>query len=265
MTVYLDLTREFNAGGLRAILTSGQAVVLYRLAVMSKDGAWILREEDEALSHVLRVLGRRGARYRFGAPLDARWLAGGWSAHFEFAEDGLRVRTDFFTRPPRVSSENLARLWRDQEGRDPAFVDVKTLAEMKKTDREKDYAVLGELARLMSDPRDQLLYSRSALDLIELVRQHPSLQAELAFHRPLLTRVADGRERLEVELDAERRSLMRANERRLEAFQAAAVRWKSAWPALSQDIDGLDLDRAHARVVERAKELLPFRVEDAAP
>lgn len=37
MSVYLTLTSEFNEGGLRAIVSSGQAVVLHRLAVMSKD------------------------------------------------------------------------------------------------------------------------------------------------------------------------------------------------------------------------------------
>ncbi len=35
MTIYLDLTREFNAGRLRTILCSGQAVVLLRLAIAS--------------------------------------------------------------------------------------------------------------------------------------------------------------------------------------------------------------------------------------
>ena len=32
MNVYFQLTQEFNDGGLRAILSSGQAVVLHRLA-----------------------------------------------------------------------------------------------------------------------------------------------------------------------------------------------------------------------------------------
>ena len=35
-----------------------------------------------------------GAAYRFGAPLDTRWLSAGWSAHLEFRYEGLRVRTD---------------------------------------------------------------------------------------------------------------------------------------------------------------------------
>jgi len=48
MIVYLDLTEKFNRGRTRAILAGGQAVVLHRLAIMSKDGDWILREEPEA-------------------------------------------------------------------------------------------------------------------------------------------------------------------------------------------------------------------------
>ena len=84
MNVYLGLTHKFNRRRARAILAGGQAVVLHRLAMMSKDGDWILREDAQTMDHVLSVLGQYGARYRFGAPLDVRWMAGGWSAHLEF-------------------------------------------------------------------------------------------------------------------------------------------------------------------------------------
>ena len=94
MTIYLRLTREFNEGRLRAVICSGQAAVLHRLAIASKDGDWILREDSEALGHVLGVLARHRAHYRFGAPLDLRWMRGGWSSHFEFRLDELRVRAD---------------------------------------------------------------------------------------------------------------------------------------------------------------------------
>jgi len=78
VSISLDRTRQFNRGRTRAILAGGQAVVLHRLAIMSKDGDWILREEPETMEHILSVLEGYGARYRFGAPLDVGWLADGW-------------------------------------------------------------------------------------------------------------------------------------------------------------------------------------------
>jgi hypothetical protein len=258
MSVYLELTHEFNRGERRAILSSGQAVVLHRLAIMSKDGDWILAERDEALAHVLSVLDAHGARYRFGAPLDRRWLAGGWSAHLEFAERGLRVRTDFVTRPPRLSALDLRQLWDSPEGGAAPYVDLRRLAELKKTARERDWAVIGELARRMRDPREQLLYSRSARDLVTLAERYPREAGELAAQRPLLELVGRGRDALETALDAERRQLMREDESRLHAYLQAAGRWRAEWPAVERETQSLPLPAAHALVVERALALLPF-------
>ncbi len=117
--VYFELTTAFNEHGRIVILCSGQAVVYYRLAVMSKDGDWIVREAERACRRVREVLARRGARYRPGAPLDPRWLAGGWSSHFEFADPQGRA-AEFAAissaglhaslRPPwRSSSRKLRR------------------------------------------------------------------------------------------------------------------------------------------------------------
>lgn len=108
---YLELTEELNQGRLRALLSSGQAVVVHRLAIMSKDGDWLLREDAEAATHAPQVLSRRGTWYRFGAPLDLRWLANGWSAHLELRRGPLRLRTDFVTRPPRITADWLQRIW----------------------------------------------------------------------------------------------------------------------------------------------------------
>lgn len=46
---YTELTREFNQGNVRAILCSGQAVVLHGLAIMSKDGDWILKADEQRI------------------------------------------------------------------------------------------------------------------------------------------------------------------------------------------------------------------------
>jgi len=265
MNIYLELTRKFNSGRVRAILAGGQAVVLHRLAIMSKDGDWILREEPGSVEHVLSVLAGYGARYRFGAPLDVRWLAGGWSTHLEFEWQGMRVRTDFITRPPRLDQQSLQHIWRSAEGREVPFARAVDLADMKKTNREKDYVVIGELARRMTDPDDQILYSRSARDLIALAEQHPDRIRQLAERRPALLAIKQGREALEAALDAERRQLIRANEERLAKYMEAAKPWAAVWPVLSRQMEGLALSEAHQLMVQQAQTLLPFVVPGGWP
>jgi len=260
VNIYLELTQAFNAGRLRTIISSGQAVVLHRLAIMSKDGDWVLREDDEAIDHVLRVLESYGAHYRFGAPLDVRWLCNGWSSHFEFRAGDLRVRTDFVSRPPRLSRTQLATLWERNVGVVTPVVDPASLVLLKQTNREKDYAVIGELARQLASPRDQLLYSRSAQDLLALAAQHPQLTAELQLQRPLLAEISRGREHVEIALDAERRAQIHANERRLATYQEAASRWAARWPQLEQAVVGLPLREAHQQIRAAAEKLLPFQL-----
>jgi hypothetical protein len=154
--IYFDLTEELNAEGPIAVLASGQAVVHYRLALMSKDGDWILRETPDACRRALAVLEKYGARYRPGAPLDVRWLSEGWSSHFEFSDpQERRIRCDFVSRPPRVSLEEVAALFLPSREPDPMLVvGVEPLIRMKQTQRAKDYPVIGELARLLPPERE---------------------------------------------------------------------------------------------------------------
>lgn len=267
--IYLDLTNEFNEGELRAILSSGQAVVVHRLALASKDGDWIVRKTSEALTWILEVLQSHGASYRFGAPLDVRWMDGGWSAHFEFNQSGARVRCDFVTRPPRLSRNDLEAMWLEhEEGRglnEPVpTIDVRRLAELKKTDRERDYPFIGELARKMS-LHDQLLQSRSAVDMIELVKEHPEEVALLGKHRPLLRLLLEpvpDRRALRLALSEEQIDLMDKDESRLAAYARAAVRWQKAWPKLQKQVRTLPLTEAHELLVNEALETLPEAPND---
>lgn len=256
--IYLQLTDEFNAGKLRAVICSGQAAVLHRVAIMSKDGDWIVREDHESCQHILSVLERHGARYRFGAPLDIRWLAHGWSSHFEFNMETLRVRTDFFSRPPRISDTDLAALWKEHPEKQPPCVNLILLARMKQTDREKDYVVIGELARRIADTADQLRFSRSASDLMRLAEQHPLLVEQLSRERPVLAVIKDGRDRLEAMLDAERRDMIHANERRLARFFEASLRWQEQWSNIIRQTEGLPLSQAHDIIIKAAETFLPM-------
>lgn len=257
-SIYFSLTRRFNEGRLRAVLIGGQAVVMLRLAFMSKDGDWLLRDDEETLGHILTVLEEKGARYRFGAPLDLRWLENGWSSHFEFKENGLRVRTDFVTKPPRLSAQDIAAVWQDQATKQVPHIGPKYLAELKKTNREKDYPIIGELARLVDDPLEQMLLSRSARDIISLCEQHPGSIEQAMARRPALAAVLSGREALEAALDAERRELIKRNEERLSVYQEMAKEWAEAWPSLALEIEDLPLRQAHQVIVSKAEHFLPM-------
>jgi hypothetical protein len=256
MLIYHQLTKRFNAGRLRAVLCSGQAVVMHRLAITSKDGDWIVRENPEDLDFILSVLAEFGATYRFGAPLDARWMAGGWSAHFEFRHEGIRVRTDFFSRPPRLEQNDLDRLWADSASQEIPFIGLRELALMKMTMREKDYPIIGELARRLDSIEDQFLFSRSARDLIALNESHAIPPAILAA-RPLLESIRKGEDTLAAALDHERRQMMKTDEARLARYKTASGSWETAWPTLANEISSLPLQAAHQSIVAAAETLLP--------
>lgn len=266
--IYLDLTNEFNEGELRAILSSGQAIVVYRLALASKDGDWIVRETKDALTRILEVLQSHDAQYRLGAPLDVRWMRGGWSAHFEFNQEGARVRCDFVTRPPRLEPSDLAAMWLEHEqGRglqEPVpTIDVRRLAELKKTDRERDYPFIGELARQMS-LRDQLLQSRSVSDLTELAHRHPAEVASLKQERPLLQLLESTSDHraLRRALLEEQMDLMDNDQVRLTAYSRAATQWQKAWPALQRQVRALPLLQAHEIIVQSATSVLPEQLNE---
>jgi hypothetical protein len=130
----------------------------------------------------------------------------------------------------------------------------------KQTNREKDYAAIGELARLLDDPLAVLRYSRSARDILEIAARHPDVLAAARIERPCLAAVGQGREALAAAPDAERRLLMARNEERLEHFEQAARPWASLRPALSREIAGWPLRQAHERVIEAANGCLPTTV-----
>jgi hypothetical protein len=254
--VYFQLTERFNRGGRIAVLGSGQAVVWHRLAIMSKDGDWILRETDEACARVLEVLGELRARYRPGAPLDLRWLAGGWSSHFEHLDERRRrVRCDFFTRPPRLADDEIGALFAEPEV--PPVVGVETLVRMKQTQRAKDYAVIGELARRLPPERELELTSDPdrILALASRFPQNPrpSARAALAGDRQEVVQA------LALEID----ELQRRDQARVAAYERAAEPYLAAVRRL--DRDDLLLPEGHRRLVELAESLLPTSPTETMP
>jgi hypothetical protein len=253
--IYFDLTGELNREGTIALLTSGQAVVYYQTAIMSKDGDWILRETRDACSRVLSLLGARGARYRAGAPLDIRWLAGGWSSHLEFQDDrGRRIRCDFMTRPPRVEAAALESLFehREEPGR-LQVVDLVTLMRMKRTQRAKDYPVIGELARLL--PAEvEILFTTDPDRILELARTHGKGVDRLPVQEALR---GASREDVAIALARETYRYQEEDRMRLAEYEKAARPYQEM--LVRGGILEKKLPDAHALIVALAEEHLPFR------
>jgi len=251
--VYFELTQAFNAFGPIAALASGQAVVYYRVAIMSKDGDWVIRETAEACARVLDMLTARGAVYRPGAPLDPRWLAGGWSSHFEFLDEkDRRVRCDFFSRPPRVAPESLDRLFCGAET--PLLVlDLESLIRMKRTQRAKDHAVIGELAARLP-PEREVHFTTDPDRLLALAPAHGGASPRAAVRAA----AAGDRDAVVVALARERDAQQRADRSRVEAYSAAAAPFLAAFVRVPAD--ERRLPAAHARVVALAERLLPTEI-----
>ena len=253
--VYFELTREFNRLGPVAALSSGQAVVYYRLAIMSKDGDWIVREAPEACGQVLSVLSQHGARHRPAAPLDVRWLSGGWSSHFEYVDvHERRIRCDFLSRPPRVSSDAIAAMFRGPTAeQDFPVVDRETLIRLKQTGRAKDYAVIGELARQLP-PDEEIEWTTDVDRILELAAMaggassRPSVRAALS---------GAGRAAVVAALAQEIDELQQADRTRLAVYQRAAEPYLDEFRRMA--LDRLALERAHEQACRLAEALLPQR------
>ncbi len=253
--VYFDLTAEFNAAGPVAALGSGQAVVFYRVSMMSKDGDWVLRETPEACRHVLSVLERHGARYRPGAPLDVRWLAGGWSSHFEFFDaERRRIRCDFLSRPPRIPPEDLAALFARAPGQgEPLVVGLEPLIRMKRTQRAKDYPVIGELARLLP-PAREIETTTDPDRILELAPLHGAGSRRASVEA---ARAGAPREEVVAALAKEIDAWQRSDAARVGRYERAARDYVAA--VRSAGLDALPLPDAHRRLVALAERLLPTK------
>jgi hypothetical protein len=253
--IYFALTEAFNATAPTVALASGQAVVYYRVAIMSKDGDWIIRETREACAIVLGELEARGARYRPAPPLDVRWLAGGWSSHFEFFDARQRrVRCDFVSRPPRVSREAIDALFVRAE-RPPALhvVDLAALIALKQTQRAKDYSVIAELATQLP-PEMEIEVTTDPDRIIALAPKFGHASSRSAVRAAQIDRHA-----VVVALAEEIDTMRQVDRRRVAAYQAVAQPYLEACRA--QDVSTLGLREAHARMLEIADRFLPHTVE----
>ncbi|HMO18167.1 MAG TPA: hypothetical protein PKA63_08290 [Oligoflexia bacterium] len=262
---YHKITQLFNKEKVRVIIASGQAVVLHNLAIMSKDCDWIIREDNESFEYVLHALSTLNAKYRFGAPLSLDWHKEGWSSHFEIYEGEFRLRLDFFSRPPRISHQELLLLWDNYLLKNNLpYIDKKLLIKQKLTDRLKDYAVIGEIVRTINDEMLILQFSQSASDILKTINNNEELIKKLIAIRPVMSSVNFNSQEIELEIrlaiEKERYELMKENLRRIESYRKAAKNWSLMWPTICNTINTLNLLEAHKLIVSKANDILPKKI-----
>ena len=146
--------QRLEAGGVRYLLISGQATVLYGAATFSEDVDLWVDPETVNLQALTRALRDCGARYYKLTPSMTQVMAErGHGFHFVLPTDGLAPETylDVLGQPPRVGSfgdaRAEARSFDTDWGRVPT-IGVRQLVEVKKTQRIGDYPIISRLVLL---------------------------------------------------------------------------------------------------------------------
>lgn len=199
---YEGLVLKLRERGVTCAITSGMACVHYGVAQTTKDCDTLCRPEmaGRFLQLLLETkLDGSLPLYRghITPPLDTRWLRGGWTSHFVWKTDGAEAYLDVFGVAPRASST-----WEtDLRG---FYASPHTVAEMKRTNREKDWpfaTVLGVKLLEANDHRGWLHVFNHEVLLRSL--ETLACPPEIIALRPVLGLAVAGDERLELALKGE--------------------------------------------------------------
>lgn len=253
-----ELVARARALGASSAITSGMACVRSGVAAATRDCDMLCSPEHAGvLLGLLAATPFRAAacayRGHLTAPLDVRWLRGGWTSHFWWAAAGPDVCLDVFGAAPRASVP-----WeRDvQDG----YAGLHTVAEMKRTNRERDWPVatgLGLKLLRAGDLRGWLHIFDHEL-LLDLATRIP-VPAEMVAQRPILLLVEARDARLEVALKAEVEFWHRLDRLRLRIYRDAA---RSYALAVQDDPRASNPD---LRVQHQARVALAVRLLAASP
>jgi hypothetical protein len=217
---YEGLVARARRRGIACAITSGMACVAFGVAQATKDCDLLCAPEGAGkFLGLLEEASLRGHlpsyRGHLSPPLDARWLRGGWTSHFVWDAAGAQAYLDMFGVAPRGS----ARWEVELQG---LYAGLHTVAEMKRTNRGKDWPFVTALGAQMLEAQDARgwlhIYDE---DLLRTFGGASPAPAELLKRRPIL-------------------ELAVANDPRLRAVLHAEVQF---WH---------ELDRARLRIYEKA-------------
>lgn len=199
---YQGLVTNARSRGITCAITSGMACVEFGVAETTKDCDLLCAPKTaRTLLELLNdasLKGRRPAyRGHLTAPLDERWLRGGWTSHFVWNAGDTEAYLDVFGVAPRSSTPWENELEGFCAGRH-------TVAEMKRTNREKDWPYATALGAQMIESGDTRgwLHIFDA-DLLLALTQVARPPVGLIKRRPVLGLAVKGDSRLRSALYAE--------------------------------------------------------------
>jgi hypothetical protein len=252
---YEDLVGELRSRGVLCAITSGLACVHYGIAETTKDCDLLCH--PDAFDKLLNVLAARPIRdavceYRgnISPPLDARWHNGGWTSHFEWASDPDTFTLDVFGHALRESAPWERELF-------GLYASPQTVAEMKRTNRDKDWGFITALGVRMIEADDERgwLHIFNADTLNELLAQY-TCPPELLIQRPALQFATKRDPRAAGALNAERRLWEELDRRRIRILERHLRPYVSAVRKARHNRH-LPLQEDHSLRVECASQFLP--------
>jgi hypothetical protein len=250
-----NMVRTLRSKGVLCAITLGLACVHYGIAESTQDCDLLCHTSSfpvllDYLSET--AIDGQPCQYRgnISPPLDARWHNGGWASHFEWDLRDGKVRLDVFGSALRESKPWTAKIF-------GFYASPNTVAEMKRTNRDKDWPFISSLAVRMIEAGDDdgWLHVFESDQMLRLMKQHdcpdhvikkwPSLQLA-AEKDPKLRGVLLAERLLWEELDRCRIEIL---ERALRPYVSAVRKARAS--------SLLELDADHRIRVACAESILP--------
>jgi len=217
---YEGLVETLRSRGVICAITSGLACVHYGIAETTQDCDLLchpgsFKELLDLLSETKICGAPCGYRGNISPPLDARWHRGGWTSHFQWDIQPQAMTLDVFGCAVRQSGPWEHDLSGFYAGRN-------VVAEMKRTDRDKDWPFITSLGTDMLNARDP----RGWLHLFEAdafseMQEQGSIPPEMISVRPVLKLAVKHDTRLRQALLAERHLWQELDRLRIRIYRAA--------------------------------------------
>ncbi len=236
-------------------ITSGMACVALGVAQTTSDCDILCQPEGlPGLLEVLEETSFRGVppsyRGSLSAPLDAPWLRGGWTSHIVWPSKEDSAYLFVFGVPPHASPG-----W-ELEVRG-SYAGVNTVAEMKRTDRPKDWPYATALGVQMLKAKDERGWLSIFDDeMLTLLPEEFPLSEKVVSQRPVLALAQRQDARLRPAILAEVQFWQELDRLRLQIFQKAARPYAAAVRA---SVEPRSLRSQHALRRDLASAHLPQR------